>query len=47
MVSMATLPALLGELWIMLWLLFKGVKVQRLAAPAFQPADLPRIGPNT
>jgi uncharacterized protein DUF4386 len=34
MVSRATLPALLGELWIMLWLLFKGVRVQRLAAPA-------------
>jgi hypothetical protein len=34
MVSRATLPALLGELWIMLWLLFKGVTVQRLAAPA-------------
>ena len=30
----AVLPALLGELWIMLWLLIKGVKVQPLAAPA-------------
>jgi hypothetical protein len=26
-VSVATLPALLGELWIMLWLLIKGAKV--------------------
>jgi hypothetical protein len=26
-VSLATLPALLGELWIMLWLLIKGVRV--------------------
>ena len=30
----AILPALLGELWIMLWLLIKGAKVQRLAPPA-------------
>jgi hypothetical protein len=30
----AILPALLGELWIMLWLLIKGAKVQPLAAPA-------------
>ena len=30
----ATLPALLGELWIVLWLLIKGVKVQPLTAPA-------------
>lgn len=30
----AILPALLGELWIMLWLLIKGVKVQPLAAAA-------------
>ncbi len=30
----ASLPALLGELWIMLWLLIKGVKVQPSAAPA-------------
>lgn len=28
-VSLAILPALLGELWIMLWLLIKGVKLQR------------------
>jgi hypothetical protein len=33
-VSRAILPALLGELWIMLWLLIKGAKVQPLAAPA-------------
>jgi hypothetical protein len=33
-VSRAILPALLGELWIWLWLLIKGVKVQPLAAPA-------------
>jgi hypothetical protein len=30
----AILPALLGELWIMLWFLIKGVKVQPLAAAA-------------
>jgi hypothetical protein len=30
----AILPALLGEAWIMLWLLIKGVKVQPLAAVA-------------
>ncbi len=29
----AILPALLGELWIMLWLLIKGAKVPPLAAP--------------
>ncbi len=34
LVSRATLPALFGELWIMLWLLIKGAKVQRLAAAA-------------
>jgi hypothetical protein len=33
-VSRAVLPALLGELWIMLWLLIKGVKVKPLAAAA-------------
>jgi len=33
-VSRAVLPALLGELWIMLWLLIKGAKVQPSAAPA-------------
>jgi Domain of unknown function (DUF4386) len=33
-VSQAILPALLGELWIMLWLLIKGVKVQPSAAVA-------------
>lgn len=33
-VSRAILPALLGELWIWLWLLIKGVQVQPLAAPA-------------
>lgn len=34
-VSRAVLPALMGELWIMLWLLFKGVNVRPLApAPA-------------
>jgi hypothetical protein len=32
-VSRAILPALLGELWIMLWLLIKGARVQPLAAP--------------
>ncbi len=31
-VSRAVFPALLGELWIMLWLLIKGVKVPTLAA---------------
>jgi len=31
-VSRAMLPALLGELWIMLWLLIKGANVQPLAA---------------
>ncbi|HEY3132881.1 MAG TPA: DUF4386 domain-containing protein [Acidobacteriota bacterium] len=30
----ATLPALLGEVWIILWLLIKGVKVQPSAAAA-------------
>ena len=30
----ASMPALLGELWIMLWLLIKGAKVQALEAPA-------------
>ena len=30
----ASLPALLGELWIMLWLVIKGVNVQRLPAAA-------------
>jgi len=30
----ASMPALLGELWILLWLLIKGAKVQQLAAPA-------------
>ncbi len=30
----ATLPALLGELWIVLWLLIRGAKVQPLAAAA-------------
>ena len=33
-VSRAILPALLGELWIMLWLLIKGANVQRLAPAA-------------
>jgi hypothetical protein len=33
-VARAILPALLGELWIMLWLLIKGVKVQPLAPGA-------------
>jgi len=33
-VSRAILPALLGELWIMLWLLIKGAKVSPLAAAA-------------
>jgi hypothetical protein len=33
-VSLAVLPALLGEFWIWLWLLIKGVKVQPLAATA-------------
>lgn len=33
-VFLATLPALLGELWIVLWLLIKGAKVPPLAAPA-------------
>ncbi len=32
LVSRAVLPALLGELWIWLWLLMKGVKVQPLTA---------------
>ena len=31
-VSVATMPALLGELWIMLWLLIKGAKVPRPVA---------------
>ena len=31
-VSLAVLPALLGELWIMLWLLIKGVEVPSVAA---------------
>jgi len=30
----ASMPALLGELWIMLWLLIKGANVQRLAPAA-------------
>jgi hypothetical protein len=30
----ASMPALLGELWIMLWLLIKGAKVRALEAPA-------------
>ena len=30
----ASLPALLGELWIMLWLLIKGAKVEPLPAAA-------------
>ncbi len=30
----AAMPALLGEVWIMLWLLIKGAKVQPLAAAA-------------
>ena len=30
----ASMPALLGELWIMLWLLIKGAKVQALPAAA-------------
>jgi Domain of unknown function (DUF4386) len=34
LVSRAVLPALLGELWIWLWLLIKGVKPQPLAAAA-------------
>jgi uncharacterized protein DUF4386 len=34
-VFQAILPALLGELWIMLWLLLKGVKVQE-AAPGVE-----------
>jgi hypothetical protein len=29
-----SMPALLGELWIMLWLLIKGAKVRALEAPA-------------
>lgn len=33
-VSRAVLPALLGELWITLWLLFKGAKVQPAVAEA-------------
>lgn len=33
-VSRATLPALLGELWITLWLLIKGANVERLAPAA-------------
>jgi hypothetical protein len=33
-VSRVALPALLGELWIMLWLLIKGVKPEPLAATA-------------
>ncbi len=33
-VSRAAFPALLGELWIMLWLLIKGARVQTLAASA-------------
>jgi len=34
----ASMPALLGELWIMLWLLIKGAKAQPLAAPASSSA---------
>ncbi len=34
LVSRATLPALFGELWIMLWLLIKGAKEQPSDAPA-------------
>ena len=34
----ASMPALLGELWIMLWLLIKGVKVQPLTAAASSAA---------
>jgi hypothetical protein len=34
-VDRAILPALTGELWIALWLLIKGAKVQPLAAAAF------------
>lgn len=34
LVALASVPALLGELWIMLWLLIKGAKVQPLAASA-------------
>ena len=37
-VSRAVLPALLGELWIMLWLLIKGAKVQALPAAASSAA---------
>lgn len=33
-VDRAILPAVLGEFWIMLWLLIKGAKVQPLEAPA-------------
>ncbi len=33
-VTLAVLPALLGELWIMLWLLIKGVRVQPLVGTA-------------
>jgi len=33
-VTRASMPALLGELWIMLWLLIKGAKVQPLPASA-------------
>lgn len=34
LVFRASMPALLGELWIMFWLLIKGAKVQALEAPA-------------
>jgi len=33
----ASLPALLGELWIMLWLLIKGVKTQETPTAAYAP----------
>lgn len=33
-IFLALLPALLGELWIMLWLLIKGVRVQRIVPQA-------------
>lgn len=33
-VSRVSMPALFGELWIMLWLLIRGTKVQPAAAPA-------------
>jgi hypothetical protein len=38
-VFLVTMPALFGEIWIMLWLLIRGVNIQRLEGPLDQGSN--------